>query len=410
MLKLFNTLGKRMEPFKPVNKRVATLFTFGPSVYQRSHIGNFRTFLFEDIVVRYLEYSGYSVKRGMNFTDLEDKAIQEAKARNITVKSLTDENIKKFVREMRLLRIKIPDYLVRASEAIDESVEIVEQLLDLGMAYWHRGNVYFDPGKFSGFGKLYGLDIAKWPVRKRRFHKDTYPGLTWNLGDFVLWHGCKNEDNTCWDTRIGKGRPSWNIQDPSMVSKHFHETLSIYCGGYDNLFRHHDYSIAILESIRPYHMARFWLHGHHLMVNGQKMSKSKGNIYYTDTLMDQGYRPDQIRFFLIYSHYRKKLNYTDEAMRAAAEKLNAFKGKVKALKNRTMQAVGIKADEGAMAKIKALFSNRMDDDLDVKGAFDALDDFLLILNTKEITPSVASGYLKGFKDIDQVLQILSPAS
>ena len=261
-------MGKKWEPFQPVNPNVVTLFTCGPSVYQRSHIGNFRTFLFEDILVRYLEYSGYPVKRGMNFTDVEDKAIQEAEARNIDIKTLTDENIDNFVREMKLLRMKIPDYLVRASEAIDESVEIIEQLLNLKMAYWHRGNVYFDPLKFPRFGALFGLDMAKWPAQKRRFHKDTYPGMSWNLGDFILWHGCKKGDPVCWDTRIGRGRPSWNIQDPSMVTKHFNETLSIYCGGFDNLFRHHDYSIAILESIRPYPMARFWLHCYHLVVNG----------------------------------------------------------------------------------------------------------------------------------------------
>ena len=242
---------------------------------------------------------------------------------------------------MKLLRIKIPDYLVRASEAIDQAVEIIEQLLSLKIAYWYRGNVYFDPLKFPRFGELYGLDMAKWPAKKRRFHKDTYPGLNWNLGDFILWHGCGKEDKYCWDTRIGRGRPSWNVQDPSMVSKYFAETLSIYCGGFDNLFRHHDYSIAILESIRPYPMARFWLHCYHLVVNGRKMSKSRGNIYYTDTLLNQGYDMDQIRFFLIYGHYRNKLNYSDQAMRLAAERLEKFKEIVKALKSRADQNAGV---------------------------------------------------------------------
>src|SRR4030043_19440 len=231
MFKLFNSLGKKLESFQPVNPNVVTLFTCGPSVYQRSHIGNFRTFLFEDILVRYLEVSGYSVKRGMNFTDVEDKAIQEAEAKKISLKTLTDRNIKSFLQEMKRLRMKIPDYLVRASEAIDESVEIIEKLFSLKIAYWYRGNVYFDPLKFPRFGILFGLDMAKWPAEKRRFHKDTYPGLNWNLGDFILWHGCEKGDKICWDTRIGRGRPSWNVQDPSMVSKRFNETLSIYCGG-----------------------------------------------------------------------------------------------------------------------------------------------------------------------------------
>ncbi len=140
------------------------------------------------------------------------------------------------------------------------------------------------PLKFPGFGKLFGLDMSKWPKKKVRFHKDTYPGVQWNLGDFILWHGYKDGEKAYWDTGIGRGRPSWNIQDPAMVSRYFDETLSVYCGGIDNLYRHHDYTLAILESIRPYPMARFWLHCHHLLVNGRKMSKSRGNIYYTDML------------------------------------------------------------------------------------------------------------------------------
>jgi cysteinyl-tRNA synthetase len=407
MLKLFNSLGKKLETFEPVNPNTATLFTCGPSVYQRAHIGNFRTFLFEDVLIRYLEYSGYLVKRGMNFTDVEDKAIQEAQVRKKSLEALTTENIDNFVREMKLLRMKIPDYLVRASEAIEESVEIIEQLLSLKIAYWYRGNVYFDPLKFPGFGKLYGLDMTKWPAKKRRFHKDTYPGLNWNLGDFILWHGCKKGDAACWDTRIGKGRPSWNIQDPSMVRKHFSETLSIYCGGYDNLFRHHDYSIAILESIRPYPMARFWLHCYHLVVNGQKMSKSRGNIHYTDTLLNQGYDMDQVRFFLIDGHYRKKLNYSDQAMRLAADRLKAFQERMRALKQRSDQNTGATIDENGAGKVRALFSEKMDDDLDVKGAFDSLHDFLVATGTGDLAPAVASGYMKALKEVDQVLQVLS---
>ena len=405
MLKLFNSLGKKLEPFQPVNPNVVTLFTCGPSVYQRAHIGNFRTFLFEDILVRYLEYSGYLVKRGMNFTDVEDKAIQEAKANDKSLKTLTDENIDNFVQEMKLLRLKIPDYPVRASEAIEESVEIVEELLRLKIAYWYRGNVYFDPLKFPGFGKLYGLDMTKWPAKKRRFHKDTYPGLNWNLGDFILWHGCEKEESACWDTRIGSGRPSWNIQDPSMMRKHFNETLSIYCGGYDNLFRHHDYSIAILESIRPYPMARFWLHCYHLVVNGRKMSKSKGNIYYTDTLRNRGYDIDQIRFFLIYAHYRKKLNYSDRIMALAAEKLRTFKGMLKDLKEKADQNANAVTDESAAGDIKNIFIDRMDDDLDAKGAFDGLSNFLAAREIRNLAPSIASGYLKALREIDQVFQV-----
>jgi len=404
LLKLFNSLCKRIEPFQPVNAKGVNMFTCGPSVYQRSHLGNFRTFLFEDVLVRYLEYSGYMVKRGMNFTDIEDKAITEAEKRKMSLKDLTEGNISEFIGEMNLLRMKIPDYLPKSSEAVDQAVEIIRHLLDRKTAYWHRGNIYFDPLKFPGFGRLYGLDMTKWPAKKRRFHRDTYPGMRWNRGDFILWHGCRGGDTVCWDTRIGKGRPSWNIQDPSMISKHFEETLSIYCGGFDNLFRHHDYTRAILESIRPYPMAKFWLHCQHLQVNGQKMSKSKGNIYYTDTLLEQGYDISEIRFFLIYGHYRETLNYSDKNMRSATDKLRAFREIVNEVKGRADR--GADLDGKVIRRINGIFSERMDDDLDVRGAFDGLYWLLSELEPMELKPTEASGIMKSLREIDGVLRVI----
>jgi len=228
--------------------------------------------------------------------------------------------------------------------------------------------------------------------------------MQWNLGDFILWHGCGEGDRVCWDAKIGKGRPSWNIQDPSMISKHFTETLSIYCGGFDNLFRHHDYTRAILESIRPYPMARYWLHCHHLHVNGQKMSKSKGNIYYTDTLLQQGYDIGEIRFFLIYGHYRRKLNYSDKNMRSAADKLRAFREMVNEAKGRADWEADL--DGEVTRRIKGIFSERMDDDLDVKGAFDGLYGVLAELELGDLNPAEASAIMKALKEIDGVLRVL----
>jgi cysteinyl-tRNA synthetase len=402
LLRLFNSLGKRIEPFQPVDEKVVNMFTCGPSIYQRAHIGNFRTFLFEDVLVRYLEYSGYAVKRGMNFTDIEEKAIKEADEKKMTVKELTEKNIEEFLGEMSLLRMRIPEYLPRASEAVEGAVEIIESLLDRKIAYRHGGNIYFDPLKFPGFGEIYGLDLAKWPAKKRRFHRDTYPGMQWNLGDFILWHGCREGDSICWDTRIGKGRPSWNIQDPSMISKHFQETLSIYCGGVDNLFRHHDYTRAILESIRPYPMAKVWLHCYHLHVNGQKMSKSKGNILYTDTLLGKGYDASEIRFFLIYGRYREKLNYSDRNMGSAAGKLKEFKKMVKAIERRVDPKA--EADGEVTRRIKEIFSGRMDHDLDVKGAFDDLSGALA--ERGDLKPADAAAILKALREIDGVLRVI----
>jgi cysteinyl-tRNA synthetase len=404
LLRLFNSLGKRIGTFHSVNRKIVNIFTCGPSVYQRAHIGNFRTFLFEDILARYLEYSGYAVKRGMNFTDIEDKSIREAEKRKTTVKQLAEKNIREFTHEMKLLRMEMPAYLPRASEHIQESVEIIDRLLKLGTAYWYKGNVYFDPLKFPGFGKLYGLDMSKWPSKKRRFHKDTYPGIQWNRGDFILWHGYKEGDTYSWDTMIGKGRPAWNIQDPAMIGRCFNETLSVYCGGIDNLYRHHDYTKAILESVRSYPMARFWLHCQHLFVNGQKMSKSKGNIIYTDTLQRQGYDMPEIRFFLIYGQYRNRIDYSDTSMRYTAEKLGSLKSLIKNIRTGSKQKPDLEGK--TVQQLKKTFAEHMDNDLHVKEAFDGLYDIVSRINPNELNPGEASGILQTLRKIDEVFRVI----
>jgi cysteinyl-tRNA synthetase len=404
VLELFNSLGKHIETFQPARKDMVHIFTCGPSVYQRSHIGNFRTFLFEDILVRYLEYSGFIVKRGMNFTDIEDKAIQEAARTKTSLAALTDENIRGFMHEMEALRMRKPDHMPRASQSVDYAADIIERLLGLGVAYWHKGNVYFDPLKYHGFGELYGLDMTQWPAEKRRFHKDTYQGLRWNRGDFILWHGSEEKAEICWDTKIGRGRPAWNIQDPSMIIQYFNDTLSIYCGGIDNLFRHHDYSRAILESMRPYPMARFWLHCHHLYVDNRKMSKSKGTVYYIDTLRKQGYELDEIRFFLIYGHYRKRLNFSHKSMGRAAENLKRLKQTVSAILR--YAEPGLNFDSAAAEETKRSFSRKMDRDLDVKGAIDNLQLLLSTMDVKHLKPGTASGVIRALREIDEVLQVI----
>ncbi len=404
MLRLFNTSGKRIETFRPVGKEAVTIFTCGPSVYQKAHIGNFRTFLFEDILARYLGYSGYTIRRGMNFTDIEDKSIKEAEKRKTTVDRIAKQNIHEFLREMALLRMKEPDYLPRASECIAEAVDIIEYLLAHQIAYRYKGNIYFDPLKFPGFGKLYGLDMSKWPKKKKRFHKDTYPGMHWNMGDFILWHGYKEGEKYSWDTRIGRGRPSWNVQDPSMISKYFRETLSIYCGGIDNLFRHHDYTLAILESVRPYPMARFWLHCEHLYVNSRKMSKSTGNILYTNSLQKKGYHVSEIRFFLTYGHYRQRIDYSDKNMELAAGKLRTFKKLVRKINNKAGHRPDLQSE--IAQKLRNTFTGNMDDDLNVKNAFDGLFEIISGVNSDALRAGDAAGIIKALKEIDEVFRVI----
>jgi cysteinyl-tRNA synthetase len=189
-----------------------------------------------------------------------------------------------------------------------------------------------------------------------------------------------------------------------MISQSFDETLSIYCGGIDNLFRHHDYTRAILESIRPYPMARYWLHCHHLHVDGKKMSKSVGNILYTDNLQDRGYALAEIRFFLIYGHYRKTMNYSDKRMRSTTEKLRRFKEQVKRIKGKAGSTTD--ADTDVARKINDAFRERMDDDLDVKGAFDNVSDLVSGMDMRDLPPTTASGIITALGDIDGVLQVI----
>jgi cysteinyl-tRNA synthetase len=404
MLKLFNTFGKKMETFKPVNPAMVSIFTCGPSVYQRAHIGNMRTFLFEDTLVRYLEYLGCKVKRGMNITDVEDKAISQAIKEKSSLKTLTDRNIRQFVSEMKMLGMKPPDYLPRASEHVKRAADIIQMLLDKGIAYRYGENIYFDPLKFRGFGKLFGLDMSKWPKKKRRFHKDTYPGIQWNLGDFILWHGYRYGDRFYWDTKIGRGRPSWNVQDPSMIVDYFDETLSIYCGGIDNLYRHHDYLLAILESVRPFKMARYWLHGRHLLVGGRKMSKSKGSIVYTEDLLNRGYSAAEVRFFLIYGRYRNTLNFSEARMLASAFRLREFKKAVGAIRKRAGRSSFVQCNAADM--MKKVFGEGMDKDLDVRAAFDGLYEIIVGINVAELKLAEASGIIKALREIDSVLKII----
>ena len=404
MLHLYNSMGKRCEIFRPVNSKVVNIFTCGPSVYQKAHIGNFRTFIFEDVLVRYLEYSGYKVKRGMNFTDIEDKAVAEAEKRHTTVTRLTKDNIESFLGEMNLLKIKKPDYLPRASGSVGEAVRIIKSLVARGVAYWHHGDVYFDPLKFKGFGKIYGLDMTLWPKTKRHFSKDTYPGMRWNLGDFILWHGRKGGERDYWKTSIGEGRPAWNIQDASMVNRYFHETLSIYCGGIDNLIRHHDYTRAILESVRPYAMARYWLHCQHLFIKGQKMSKSKGNIYYTDTLLADGYSPAEIRFFLISNHYRQRINYTEKNMRRAKEKLHELKGLAHGIAARAVGGHPMSSRDAF--GIRNAFVRHMNNDLRLGEAIDSVQSLLSEIRPEALKSNEAASIVATLKDMDKVLNVL----
>jgi cysteinyl-tRNA synthetase len=413
MLKLYNNLAKKTEIFKPTEDMMVKMYTCGPSTYQRAHIGNYRTFLFEDILQRYLEYLGYKVTRLITLTNIEDKAIMSAEAANLSVDQLTSRNEAVLFKEFEKLRIKRPDYSVRASTIVDQSVNLIKTLIDKGIAYnftyQSAKNVYFDPQRFPGFGRLAHIDLKKWPKTKRRFHLDTYPGMPWNKGDFILWHGCRERDRVCWDADLGRGRPAWNIQDAAMVTKHLGFSIDISCGGIDNLVRHHDYTLAIAEAVSGKPFARFWLHGGHLYVNGKKMSKSKGNVLYPDDLIVKGYRDEHIRFFLVYADYQQKRNFTWKNMAEQSRKLDSFREMVTDLHKAKSNCSDPKA--GSLANTMTNeFRKFMNNNLDVKGAFDALHEIVSCLHKlmqeDKLNPQNADIAITCLREIDQVFQVI----
>ncbi len=300
-----------------------------------------------------------------------------------------------------------------SSTAVEEAAKLIKNLLEKDCAYYykHKGrrNAYYDPLKFEDFGKLSKLDMSKWSRKKRRFHKDTYPGNRWNRGDFILWHGYKEGDADYWDTEIGKGRPAWNIQDAATITKYLGFTVDIACGGIDNLARHHDYTIAIVEGVSGEEFAHYWFHGQHLFVDGKKMSKSKGNVYYPSDLVRMGYAGEHIRFFLIYGHYRKRLNFTLKKMKRASQKLDLFKNMVRSLEKAKSEESSGKAKK-LVDDIILAFEKNMNNDLNVKDAFDTLFSTLKKLDNLrkrgKLSYKDARTATDKFRKIDNVLQII----
>jgi cysteinyl-tRNA synthetase len=408
MLKLYNSMSRSQEVFRPRTDRRVKIFTCGPSTYRRPHLGNYRTFLYEDVLVRYLEYKGYAVQRVINFTDVEDKMLEEAVQEGRRPQAIAEEVGRRFLRETAELKVKLPERIARASESVPQAVALIQRLISKGVAYWHRGNVFFDPLKVKDFGKLYRLDMSRWPKRKVRFKKDTYNGLRWNRGDFILWHGYNNGDLSVWDTAIGKGRPSWNIQDPAMITEHLGEQVDINCGGIDNIYRHHDYNIAIMEALSGKPYANYYLHGAHLYVDGRPMSKSRGNIVYLEDLEAKGYRPCHVRFFLIYTHWRRRLNLTEAKLERSARQLDSLRSLVAELLAGGGRGAVDPRLERLLARLPEEFERSMDDDLGVGAAVDALSALLRELRDSfhPLPPAAVKGLRAELARIDGVLQVL----
>jgi cysteinyl-tRNA synthetase len=376
-LSLFNTLSLKVEEFVPADGKTVRMYSCGPTVYNYAHIGNLRTFTFNDTLRRWLAYRGFVLDHVMNITDVEDKIIRKSMELGIPMGEYTRKYEEFFLEDMATLRLEKPERIVRATEHIHEMVELIETLKDKGFTYDSEGSVYYRIGKFPGYGKLSHNDFSGIQAGARvdndEYDKD-------DARDFVLWKSRKGEE-PYWDAPFGAGRPGWHIECSAMAMKYLGSTLDIHTGGVDLAFPHHENEIAQSEGATGKPFARFWIHCEHLHVDMQKMSKSIGNIYTLRELVEMGHSPEALRFVLMSVPYRKKLNFTIDSMKGAQTSIDR-------LRNYKLRLETDKLGDGVNADIEKLcqqalakFEASLDDDLNTAEALAAVFEFVRETNT-----------------------------
>lgn len=401
-LKLYNTLTKTLEEFKPIEEGKVKMYFCGPTVYDYPHIGNLRTFVVSDILRRYLEYRGYEVVFVMNLTDVDDKTIKGARREGISLREYTDRYAKIFFEDISTIRIKPATYYPRATDTIKEIVEFVKALIEKGYAYKTEDGVYFDISSFKEYGKLSNLDKREIRVgASGRVHADEYSKD--DVVDFALWKAWKEEDgDVYWDTEIGKGRPGWHIECSVMSTKYLGETFDIHGGGVDLIFPHHENEIAQSEAKTGKKFVNYWVHVEHLMVNGRKMSKSEGNFYTLRDLLAKGYSPKAIRLVLISTHYKKPLDFTEDKVVQAQNTIKDLELFIARMKKISKVNTSVNVDSSKVEVIvnaRKRFIDSMDDNLNVPEALGVVFSLVSSYENRDIT-SISS------VEADEVLKFL----
>ncbi|MBN2781267.1 MAG: cysteine--tRNA ligase [Candidatus Marinimicrobia bacterium] len=407
-LKFYNTMSRKKEIFEPIVEGRAGMYNCGPTVYSYPHIGNLRAFMFADLLRRYLEFKGYAVTQVMNLTDVDDKIIKKCAETGKSLHDVTSVYKDAFFRDLETLGITRAEHYPEATQHIPEMVALVKKLLDKGLAYRAEdGNIFFKIAAFPEYGRLQRLDMTQ--MRSgARVDDDEYEKESVN--DFALWKAWKPGDgNVFWETELGKGRPGWHIECSAMSMKHLGETFDIHTGGVDNLFPHHENEIAQSEGATGKPFARYWLHCEHLLWENGKMSKSLGNIMYIAGLIDRGYSPAAIRYALLTTHYRQKLNFTLDVLDAAESTLKRINEFLYILEN-TREGHPSPSVEEVLKEIEYKFEEIMDDDLNISGGIGVLFGGIRKLNTinnnAPLTKSDAQKILKVFHRIDTVLGVI----
>ncbi|HET9439260.1 MAG TPA: cysteine--tRNA ligase [Longimicrobiales bacterium] len=383
-LQFFNTLTRKVEEFQPLDGKRVGVYACGPTVYRPPHVGNYRTFIFNDLLHRYLEWKGFDVKFVMNLTDVEDKIIEAAHQQGVKIEQVTAPVTQAFLQDLAALAIRPVDVHPRATEKIPEMIDIISRLIERGHAYESEGSVYFAIGSFPGYGKLSRIELqdvrsgAGLQTRERGgIDADEYEKE--DARDFALWKAAKDIDRAAgaaWRTPWGEGRPGWHIECSAMSMAELGETFDIHTGGEDLIFPHHEDEIAQSEGATGKPFVRYWLHVKHLLVNGEKMSKSKRNDYKLHELVERGYTEAAIRYLLLSAHYRKELNFTFEGLddaQAALRRLVDFADRLSATSPAATDSSELTQ---AAQHARAAFEAGLDDDLNTPEALAALFTFV----------------------------------
>jgi cysteinyl-tRNA synthetase len=409
-LQLFNTLSRSVQEFVPLDaagKKVG-LYCCGPTVYDFAHIGNWRTFVFADLVRRHLEFKGYAVTHVMNITDVEDKIIKRVREQQTTLREFTGQYEAAFLADMQALGCRLPHHTPRATEHVAEIVALIEKLVARGVAYQAAdGSVYFSIEKYRGCGCTYGrlLKLNFDEMRAgERVKSDEYEKES--IADFALWKARVPEDGAVfWPSPWGEGRPGWHIECSAMSMKVLGESFDLHLGGEDLKFPHHEDEIAQSEGATGRPFVKYWLHGAHLLVEGKKMSKSLGNFFTLRDLLGKGFTGREVRCLLLSAHYRETFNFTLDGLTGARTSL----ARIDECVNKLRELAGGTAAAGAATELETRFAAALDEDLNISGAWAAVFDWVRETNKalaeQTLTPAAAAVALAGWERVDAVLGV-----
>jgi cysteinyl-tRNA synthetase len=405
-IRLHNTMGGETEAFVPLKAGEVRMYTCGPTVYDYAHIGNFRTFVFQDILRRFLKLRGFKMLHVMNLTDVDDRIIANAAAAGLGIREYTEKFVAAFFADCAALSIESPEHWIRATDHIEDMVKLIERLQKKSFTYEGEGSIYYRITKFPAYGKLSKIDVdgiqAGARVDNDRYEKES-------ARDFALWKAPKPGEHF-WETAIGNGRPGWHIECSAMAMKYLGETLDIHTGGIDLSFPHHENEIAQSEAATGRTFARYWMHAEHLLVEGEKMSKSLGNFYTIRDLFAKGYKPSALRFALASVPYRKQLNFTFDGLQQASSSVERLRNFADRLASGKFPAGSSKDMATRIELAGSEFDEGMSDDLNtargLAAAFDLVRDVNIAMDKSVFRQDDVRGVQKFLDDFDRVFAVL----